>query len=65
MRESVNVEFYQDIDLSAIDDLNLLTYWFNKLHAQGNENVSTFQAALWTRINELHPKFLLGFEDIK
>lgn len=65
---------YAGLNIYTMTDLNLLIKWWNLTVRYMNNLVegktskqtemSYLQAALWIRINELHPKVLLRFEDI-
>lgn len=61
------------MDVHQVTDLNLLIDWWNKtiLFAadQKTREINDagwqrFHSALWIRINALHPKYLLKFDDI-
>jgi hypothetical protein len=64
---------WMGVNVYAIKDLDLLIEWWNKnIRYSGDpmtkeikdKRMSDLQSAIWIRINELHPKHLLKFEDI-
>lgn len=69
-------EMWQGINVHTMTDLSLLIQWYNKVektiaasmlpatHPRGKW-LQQFSSALWIRINQLHPKLLLKFDDIK
>ncbi|MFZ1806879.1 MAG: hypothetical protein WAU36_06655 [Cyclobacteriaceae bacterium] len=72
-------DIWQGLDVYHITDLNLLIEWWNsvkkyvhlkELAAEDKKYrieswIEFFYASLWIRINQLHPKLLLRFDDIK
>lgn len=69
----VQDEIWLGMDIYKVTDINLLITWYNKtiLFAADQKTRQLkdlqwqrFHAALWIRINQLHPKELLRFEDI-
>lgn len=56
------------MNVYTVTDLNLLIEWWNSLlkiaETREDKALIQFSSALWIRVNELHPKVTLRFEDI-
>jgi hypothetical protein len=61
------------VNVYKVTDLQLLIEWWNKViryagvnlsKDQRSDDMAHFHAAVWIRINELHPTFRLKFKDI-
>lgn len=62
---------WNGVDLMQVSDLDMLVEWWNKLiryagavNTIREKQLAALQNVLWVRINQVHPKQVLRFEDI-
>ncbi len=62
------------LEVEKIIDLEILITWWNLVMSKAGDKVSgkiydkglqEFHCSLWIRINQLHPKYLLRYEDLR
>ena len=68
---------YLDINVYRIMDVELLKKWWRRLNPEeliqrgiydtrrfGQSSIEQLATALWVRLNEIHPKYCLRFQDL-